>query len=100
MSAATVISRRAVLVGSGALVLSFSSAGRLLAQDDAPAQPTTPAVVPPPLPGSLKQTPYLNSWIRLDADGAITVFTGKAELGQGIKTALMQIAAEELERRV
>ena len=27
---------------------------------------------------------------------AITVFTGKAELGQGIKTALIQVAAEEL----
>ena len=30
----------------------------------------------------------------------ITVFTGKAELGQGIKTALLQVAAEELERRI
>ena len=38
----------------------------------------------------------LDSWIRIDADGSITVFTGKAELGQGIKTALIQIAAEEL----
>ena len=33
----------------------------------------------------------------IDANGAITVFTGKAELGQGIKTALIQVAAEELE---
>ena len=39
----------------------------------------------------------LDAWIRIDADGAITVFTGKAELGQGIKTALLQVAAEELE---
>ena len=38
----------------------------------------------------------LDSWIRIDANGAITVFTGKAELGQGIKTALIQVAAEEL----
>ena len=38
----------------------------------------------------------LDSWIRVDADGRITVFTGKAELGQGIKTALIQIAAHEL----
>ena len=96
MSAATVISRRTVLAGSGALVLSFSSAARLLAQGDAPPQPATLAI-PPPLPGSLKQTPNLDSWIRIDADGAISVFTGKAELGQGIKTALMQIAAEELD---
>ena len=51
----------------------------------------------PSPPGSLKTTPYLDSWIRIDADGSITVFTGKAELGQGIKTAFQQIAAEELD---
>ena len=38
----------------------------------------------------------LDSWIRIDADGSITVFSGKAELGQGVKTALIQIAAEQL----
>src|SRR5262245_15771416 len=38
----------------------------------------------------------LDAWIRIDADGSITAFTGKAELGQGIKTALLQIAAEQL----
>ncbi|MGB6652077.1 MAG: molybdopterin cofactor-binding domain-containing protein, partial [Xanthobacteraceae bacterium] len=95
MSAVTVISRRAVLAGSGALVLGFSSANGVLAQNAAPPPPATPA--PPPLPGSLKQAPYLDSWIRIDANGAITVFTGKAELGQGISTALMQIAAEQLD---
>ena len=39
----------------------------------------------------------LDAWIRIDADGTVTVFTGKAELGQGIKTALIQVAAEELD---
>lgn len=39
----------------------------------------------------------IDSWIRLDADGHVTVLTGKQELGQGIRTALMQIAAEELD---
>ena len=38
-----------------------------------------------------------HSWIRIDADGSITAFTGKAELGQGFKTAFQQIAAEELD---
>ena len=93
-----VISRRAVLAGSGALVFSFSSAA--FAQDSAapPAAAPQPAPAPPPpLPGSLKQAPFLDSWIRIDADGAITVFTGKAELGQGIKTALIQIAAEQID---
>ncbi|MBW3468948.1 xanthine dehydrogenase family protein molybdopterin-binding subunit [Arthrospiribacter ruber] len=39
----------------------------------------------------------IDSWIRLDADGHVTVLTGKQELGQGIRTALLQIAAEELD---
>ncbi|RPA70184.1 xanthine dehydrogenase family protein molybdopterin-binding subunit [Cyclobacteriaceae bacterium YHN15] len=39
----------------------------------------------------------IDSWIRLDAKGHITVLTGKKELGQGIRTALLQIAADELE---
>jgi nicotinate dehydrogenase subunit B len=49
------------------------------------------------LPGSLDKEPWLDAWIRIDADNRITVFTGKAELGQGIKTALLQVAAEELQ---
>src|SRR5205085_9277688 len=46
--------------------------------------------------GSGKQTPMLDAWIRVDAEGTISVFTGKVEFGQGIKTALTQLAAEEL----
>jgi nicotinate dehydrogenase subunit B len=86
----TVLNRRSVLAGGGALILSFSLRDSF-AQDQA-----APAAAPPP-PGSLKGAPYLDSWIRIDADGGITVFTGKAEIGQGFKTACQQIAAEELE---
>jgi CO/xanthine dehydrogenase Mo-binding subunit len=39
----------------------------------------------------------LDAWIRIDADGSATIFPGKIELGQGITTALTQIAAEELD---
>lgn len=49
------------------------------------------------LPNSLRQFPDLDAWIQILADGTIRVFSGKAELGQGIKTALAQIAAEELD---
>ncbi|HEX9432401.1 MAG TPA: molybdopterin cofactor-binding domain-containing protein [Burkholderiales bacterium] len=48
------------------------------------------------LPGALERTPMLDAWIGVGADGRITVFTGKAELGQGIKTAILQIAADQL----
>src|SRR5262249_42595952 len=85
---AFVLDRRQVLAGSGALILSFSLNGAFAQDQAAPA---------PSPPGSLKTSPYLDSWIRIDADGAITVFTGKAELGQGFKTAFQQVAAEELD---
>jgi CO/xanthine dehydrogenase Mo-binding subunit len=83
------LTRRSVLAGTGALVVSFPSVGRLLAQ--------APQGGASNLPGSLEKYPFLDSWVRIDADGGVTVFTGKAELGQGIKTALLQVAAEELD---
>jgi nicotinate dehydrogenase subunit B len=49
------------------------------------------------VPFSLRSNRRLEGWIRLEADQTVTVFTGKAELGQGILTALAQIAAEELD---
>src|ERR1700723_541172 len=82
------LDRRQVLAGGGALIVSFSLS-------DAFAQENAAAGAPKP-PGSLATSPYLDAWIRIDADG-ITAFTGKAELGQGFKTAFQQIAAEELD---
>jgi CO/xanthine dehydrogenase Mo-binding subunit len=89
MNAPLILDRRRLLTGGGALIVSFSLTN-VFAQDQSP--PPTPKP-----PGSLDKTPYLDSWIRIDADGGITVFTGKAELGQGFKTAFQQIAAEELD---
>lgn len=47
----------------------------------------------------LQETPpedQLSSWIHIGNDGKVTVFTGKAEVGQNIRTSLAQIVAEEL----
>lgn len=66
------------LLANGALMVAFSLARTSTAQE-----------------GGKKSLP-LDSWIRIDADGQVTVFTGKAELGQGLKTALIQIAADQL----
>jgi CO/xanthine dehydrogenase Mo-binding subunit len=38
-----------------------------------------------------------NAWLTITPDGAVTVHVTKAELGQGIGTALAQIVGEELE---
>jgi len=46
--------------------------------------------------GSLEKNPRLSQWLRIERDGTVLVFSGKVELGQGILTALAQIAAEEL----
>ncbi|HET6491559.1 MAG TPA: molybdopterin cofactor-binding domain-containing protein, partial [Burkholderiales bacterium] len=53
--------------------------------------------VPRKLPGSLEDNRTLGRWLRINADGTVTVFPGKVEIGQGILTALLQIVAEELE---
>lgn len=51
----------------------------------------------PKLPGSLNTNRRLSLWLRFNADRTVTVHTGKVEIGQGILTALAQIAAEELD---
>jgi nicotinate dehydrogenase subunit B len=51
----------------------------------------------PTLPVSLAANPKLSSWIKFDADGQVTLSPGKVEIGQGIVTALAQIAADELD---
>jgi nicotinate dehydrogenase subunit B len=49
------------------------------------------------LSASLQRNSALDRWLRVDSDGTITIRTGKVELGQGILTALVIIAAEELD---
>jgi len=49
------------------------------------------------LPVSLAQNPLLSSWVQISPAGRVTVSPGKVEIGQGIVTALAQIAADELD---
>jgi nicotinate dehydrogenase subunit B len=51
----------------------------------------------PPMPPSLAANPKLSSWINFDSNGQVIVSPGKVEIGQGIVTALAQIAADELD---
>ncbi len=91
------LSRRGFLSG-GALVVSFALSRPALAQLAGGGEGGAgPAIVAPDLPGSLKSHPWLDAWIGIDARGLATVCTGKVELGQGIRTALVQVAAEELD---
>jgi nicotinate dehydrogenase subunit B len=77
------ISRRGLLAGGGALVVSFSllGGGKVVGQG-APVAGIAPDM--------------LDSWLRIDAQGVATIYTGRTEFGQGMKTAMIQLAAEEL----
>jgi nicotinate dehydrogenase subunit B len=44
-----------------------------------------------------KPTSQLDDWLVIEADGSVTAFSGKVELGTGTRTALAQIVAEELD---
>jgi len=76
---------RRQFLATGALVIGFALAPRAMRAQS------------PPLPGSLNGNRRLEAWLRIDPNGTVTIFTGKIELGQGIGTALSQIAADELD---
>jgi len=80
------LTRRDFTAALGGIVLSFSLVPKVALVQE-----------PARLPGSLQTNRTLDAWLRINADSSVTVFTGKVELGQGIVTALAQIAAEELE---
>jgi nicotinate dehydrogenase subunit B len=46
--------------------------------------------------GGNRRTPELAAWLHIDAGGTVTVFSGKTEVGQNVRTMLTQAVAEEL----
>lgn len=80
--------RRDFIKASGSLVLYFNIL---------PTGAAAAAGVSGELPAALAANPSLDTWLRIAADGVVTLSPGKCELGQGIQTALAQIAAEELD---
>jgi nicotinate dehydrogenase subunit B len=79
--------RRAFLVGAGAFTASFMI----------PIQVHSQQNLPPLITRSATLHPSMRAWLRIHADGTVAMMSGKVELGQGIKTALAQIVAEELD---
>ena len=92
--------RRAFMV-SGALVVGFSllparqALAEMVLADEGAAVHVASGLEK--LAGSLKTNPYLDAWIKVAPDNHVTVYTGKVELGTGVRTALLQVAAEELQ---
>src|SRR5258706_175102 len=81
-------SRRDFLKSGGALIVSFSS---LAACADELAFAQGPFATQ-----DQRVARQLDSWLAIGADGRVTAYTGKCELGQGIFTVQMQLVAEEL----
>ena len=77
-------SRRGFLQAGGAIVISFAFPALASAQTATPKE-------------KLSLYAGLDSWLAIDAEGKVTVFCGKVELGQGVQTSLSQAVAEELD---
>ena len=78
--------RRAFLASSGALVVGFSWGGTAAA-----------AAVPSLAPAKAVDKARIESFVAIGADGHATVYTGKVDLGNGSRTAMAQLAADELD---
>ena len=83
----TTLSRRSLLRGS-ALVVGFSLAG--LRPEPGHAGSAT-------APSKSVATDEVDAYLALSRDGRATIYSGKVDLGTGVRTALAQIAAEELD---
>src|SRR3954470_11126856 len=90
MDKPTTLSRRAVLMGAGALVISVGAPigiEMLASIDEARAQGAKPPLTPD----------QLSSYIAVNADGTVSAYFGKMDMGHGIFVAIGQIVAEELD---
>ncbi|HZP76762.1 MAG TPA: molybdopterin cofactor-binding domain-containing protein [Pseudolabrys sp.] len=86
----TAFSRRSVLLGGGALVVSVGAAmtvENLISIETAYAQGAKPPLTPD----------QLSSYIAVNADGSISAYFGKMDMGHGLTVAIGQIVAEELD---
>src|SRR6516165_8057660 len=80
----TMIDRRKLLQASGALVVAFSlPASRTSAKADAGTKTVS--------------SDRFDGFLAIAPDGRVTVYSGKVDLGTGVRTALTQIVAEELD---
>src|SRR5262245_21487164 len=80
-------SRRDFLKTAGVMMIGFGVGAATV--------PTAGAQNPINPSGNVDNT-QVDNWVAVGADGSITVFAGKAELGTGIRTLQLQLAAEEL----
>ncbi|MBI3710715.1 MAG: molybdopterin-dependent oxidoreductase, partial [Proteobacteria bacterium] len=83
------LSRRAVLQGTGALVVTAAAPAAI---GEALAQTPVAIQAKPPL-----HPTELDSWVAIGPDGRVAAYFGKMDMGQGVDVAIGQIVAEELD---
>jgi len=90
--------RRNFIKTTGSLTIGFCITGFATSKTPAEAaeNPTAANPANPEGPGDLADNPHINAWLQVLEDNRVRVLTGKLELGQGIRTAVAQVAAEEL----
>jgi nicotinate dehydrogenase subunit B len=90
MHAISVLSRRDVLRTGGAVIVSFMF-GAALPQRSRTQEPGAGADLGKPL--DLKA---VDSFLAVHADGSVTIYTSKVDVGTGLRLAMSQMVAEEL----
>ena len=90
MSTLTSLSRRDVLKAGGALIVTFTFDGMLPRPVSAQSRGT---VGDPTKPIDPK---LVDSFIAIHTDGSVTVYSGKVDIGTGMRIAVAQMAGEEL----
>jgi nicotinate dehydrogenase subunit B len=90
MNPLSALPRREFLKAGGALVVGLSIGDLSFAQERAASDLRAAAPGPP-------DARLIDTWLAIHADNRATVYIGYVELGQGASTALLQIAAEELD---
>ena len=86
-------SRRKFLKTMGSLAIAIPFLPACLPEEE---QAPLVDIVLEELPGNLRRTPQINAWLEVLENGFVRIFSGKVELGQGIRMAIKQVAAEEL----
>src|SRR6476659_1943163 len=80
------LSRREFLQAGGALVVGFTLPAPVFAQRPRGDMPL----------GKTLDTGEVDGFVAINADGSVTIYSGKVDLGQGLRIAIPQMAAEEL----
>ncbi len=81
-------SRKSFVKGGGALIVGFGVGGALAGTASAAA---------PTAAGYLPDSGQLDSWLRVNADNTVNLKTSQIEVGNGITTGFLMVAAEELD---